>query len=146
MGYLPSIDVDTRTLGEEFFFPLFMENTLTFALNQKRTFVIVKQLNDVALDRVYYYGRVLPAIEHYFLDWLSVRAALEGSLSRLNESTRLGYAILGGVSLRSITLGMDFDLNFSHRVRPSRVAEEVMVTDPIVLINLSWNDLWITRK
>ena len=24
--------------------------------------------------------------------------------------------------------------------------EEVMVTDPIVLINLSWTDLWITRK
>jgi len=145
-GFLPSIEVATRTLGEDFLLPLFMENTLTFALNQKRTFIILKQLNDVAVDRVYYYGRILPAIEHYFVDWFSARAALEGSLSLLNESTRFGYAFLGGVSFRIIKRSLDIDLNFSYRVRPSRVVEGEMVTDPVVLFNMSWNDLWVSRE
>ncbi|MBN1838338.1 MAG: hypothetical protein JW820_20935, partial [Spirochaetales bacterium] len=107
--------------------PVFRENTLAFAFNERRTFVDLKQLNDLCLDRVYYYGRLLPAVEHFFSDWFAGRLGLEGSFARLNESTKLGYGVLGGLTFR--ILKWHCDLNLTCRMRPSRVVEELQYPD-----------------
>ena len=39
--------------------PLFVEHTLTFALNGRNTFFVVKQMNNVYFDTGYFYGRLM---------------------------------------------------------------------------------------
>jgi len=116
---------------------------LTFAFNQKNTFIILKQINDICLDRIYYYGTILPAIEHFFVDWFSLRAGIEGSYALLNDSHNLGFGILSGITFRSGNF--DIDINISYRLRPSRMVEELLYPDFNVLIILTWNDVFISR-
>jgi hypothetical protein len=125
--------------------PFYLENTVTFAFNQKRTFFLIKQLNDISFDRVYYFGRILPAVEHFFFDWFSLRAGIEGLFSQLNDSSLLGYGVMGGVTFRIIPWGLDIDFNVSYRLRPSRVIEEFLYPDLLGLISISLNDLFISR-
>jgi len=124
--------------------PIFNENTFTFAFNKKDTFFIVKQINYICIDRIYYYGSILPAIEHFFADWFSLRVGIEGSYALLNESHNLGFGILSGITFRSGNF--DIDINISYRLRPSRMVEELLYPDFNVLIILSWNDVFISRE
>jgi hypothetical protein len=105
----------------------------------------VKQINDICFDRIYYYGRIIPAFEHYLADWFSFRIGAEGAFALLNDSCQFGYGIMGGLTFRIIGLGMDIDINVTYRVRPSRVVEEVMYPEIIGLINFSFNNLFISR-
>jgi len=139
------IDPATLTVDRETSVPVFLESTLTFALNEHRTFVSLKQLNDLCLDRVYYYGRLLPAIEHFFTGWFAARAGLEGSLAVLNESTRWGYGLLAGTTFRILRWHCDLDLNLTYRMRPSRVVEELLYPDFITSVSLSFSDVFLSR-
>ena len=140
------VDIENNILMEEVQIPIYLENTLTFARNEKRTFFIIKQLNDVSVDRVYYFGRILPAAEHFFSDSFSLRAGIEGSFAQLNDSSQFGYGALGGVTFRIIPWGMDIDFNISYRLRPSRMVEECLYTDILTLLTVSFNDVWISRE
>jgi TolB-like protein len=126
--------------------PLYNENTVTFALNGKHTFVIVKEMNDIALDRPYYFGRLLPAVEQFFSDWFSLRLGMEGSFMILNGTPGIGYGAVLGTTIRVIPWGMDFDLNFSYRFRPSYVIAVLLYPDFGILFTISKNDLGISRK
>ncbi len=139
------IDAYAETITGEVMTPVFLENTLTFAFNQKRTFFLIKQLNDVSFDRVYYFGRILPAVEHFFFNWFSLRAGIEGSFSQLNDSSLLGYGAMGGFTFRIIPWGLDIDLNVSYRLRPSRAIEELLYRDLLLLLSVSLNDVFISR-
>ncbi len=140
------VDIENNTALEEVHIPIYLENTFTFARNEKRSFFIIKQLNDVSVDRVYYFGRILPAAEHFFSDSFSLRAGIEGSFAQLNDSSQFGYGALGGVTFRIIPWGMDIDFNISYRLRPSRMKEEFLYTDILTLLTVSFNDVWISRE
>ncbi len=139
------IDGSTFLLEDETNRPMYLENTLTLALNQKKTFVVIKQINDVSLERAYYYGRLLPAVEHFPVDWLSVRAGVEGSYSVLGSSGNTGLGAMGGLTFRFARIGLDIDLNFTYRKRPSRVIEDVMYEDYIILLAGTLSDKYISR-
>ncbi|MFP4267236.1 MAG: hypothetical protein ACLFQW_04515 [Spirochaetaceae bacterium] len=126
--------------------PLYIENTFTFSFNQKQTFLLIKQLNDVSFDRVFYFGRILPAVEHFISNWVSLRAGIEGSFSQLSESSLLGYGFLGGVTFRIIPWKLDIDLNVSYRLRPSWSIEEFLYQDYLIMLGFSLNDVFIARE
>jgi TolB-like protein len=126
--------------------PLYNENTATFALNGKRTFVILKQTNDVALDRPYYFGRLLPAVEQFFTDWFSLRLGVEGSFMMLDNTPGFGYGGVLGTTLRIIPWGVDFDLNISYRFRPSYVIAGLSYPDFGIAFTLAKNNLGISRQ
>ncbi len=140
------IDSTTLSVEKVTSVPVFLENTFTFAFNERKTFFNLKQLNDLCLDRVYYYGRILPAIEHFFTDWFASRLGIEGSLAVLNDSIMLGYGILGGITFRIVEWHCDLDMNLTYRMRPSRVAEELLYPDFICLLSVSFNDVFCSRN
>jgi TolB-like protein len=139
------IDTDTLTVEKVTDAPIFWENTFTFASKEKTTFFNLKQLNDLSIDRNFYYTRLLPAVEHFFSDWFSARLGLEGSLAFLNESKKAGYGVLGGMTFRIIRWHCDIDMNMTYRMRPSRVVEELLYPDFITLVGVSFSDVFRSR-
>jgi TolB-like protein len=140
------IDVDTLEVVEETLVPIFWENTLTLSFNERDTFFILKQINNICYDRIYYYGSLLPALEHFVAKWVSLRGGIEGSVSLLNDSFNFGYGLLGGVTFRNISRGFEIDLNITYRMRPSRAVEELLYPDFLFLFNLSWNEVFLSRQ
>jgi hypothetical protein len=140
------IDLTTLDVAEETMTPILWENTLTLALNERKTFFILKQINNICYDRIYYFGTLLPAVEHFLAKWVSLRGGLEGSASLLNDSLMFGYGLLGGVTFRGIKRGFEVDLNITYRMRPSRAVEELLYPDFLLLLNLAWNDVFVSRK
>ena len=140
--------IDTGTLSpeQEAGAPLYWEHSITLAFNEKTTFLNVKQLNDLSLDRVYYYTRLLPAIEHFFSPGFSARLGVEGSLAFLGDSKKMGYGLLGGMTFRIVPWHCDIDLNLTYRLRPSRVVEELLYPDFITLIGVSFSDVFRSRE
>jgi len=145
-GSTDIVDLDTVTIEEVVGCPLFWENTLTLSNRDKNTFFVVKQLNDVGLDRSYYYGRLLPAVEHYFVNWFSARIGPEGALVLLNESLDFGYGVLGGVTFRILKWKLDIDLNVAYRNKPSRVVEGMMRDDIFFSLIFNLNDVFLSRE
>ena len=78
--------------------------------------------------------------------WVSLRAGVEGSLAGLNDSVQPGYGVPAGLTFRFLRAGLDLDLNFTWRQRPSRVVEGLLYSDLMVLMNLTRNGLRIQRK
>ncbi len=125
--------------------PLFWENSITLAFNGKRTFLVTKQLNDFYLDTDSYFIRLLPLVEHYLFEWWSVRVGVEGSVTKLAGSIKLGYGVLGGLTFRILKAGIDIDFNLTHRKRPSRVVEGYMYPDYIFMLNISKQGIALSR-
>ncbi len=53
---------------------------------------------------------------------------------------------MGGITFRVKNWGLDIDLNFTYRKRPSRVIEGVMFDDYINLLSGTLSDVFISRK
>jgi len=140
-----TIDGDTFLLEEDISMPLYLENTLTLAMNSRKTFVVIKQINDLALDRKFYNGRILPAVEHFPVNWLSVRTGIEGAYAVLGDSNSFGFGTMGGLTFRFIKIGLDIDFNFTYRKRPSRVVQNIMYEDYIFLISGTLSDKFFSR-
>jgi len=140
------IDVATRNVVDEVMTPVLLENTLTVSFNERNTFFILKQINNVCFDRTYYYATLLPALEHFLTNWISLRFGLEGSFSLLNDSTLFGYGLMSGFTIRNNKRGLELDLNVTYRMRPSRAVEELLYPDLVGLVSLSWNDLFLSRQ
>ena len=122
--------------GEETFvsLPLFVEHTLTAALNKRNTFLIIKQQNTISFDTGYYYGRLMPAVEHWFQKWISARLGIEGALMEIEGSLDWGIGGTAGVSFRVLKWGLDIDANVTVRARPSRIVERQKLYEIIPLI------------
>ncbi|MDA3938228.1 MAG: hypothetical protein PF693_02820 [Spirochaetia bacterium] len=145
--YTDDVDVSNDyILEDKVNLPLFWENTFTWAFNNRNTFFVLKQLNDISIDRIYYFGRFLPAIEHFPMDWFSLRAGIEGSFAVFNDSRNAGFGGMGGITFRIPGWGLDIDLNFTYRKRPSRVIEGIMFTDYIFLLSGTLSDVFISRN
>jgi len=139
-------DVATLEHYKDVNIPLFNENTFTFSLARKNTFIVVKQINDISLDRINYFGRILPSLEHYINKKTSFRVGIEGSFAMLNDTSTLGFGVLCGMTLRKIEPSFETDLNLSYRLRPSRVVERLMIPQLAVMMNFSWNDRYVSSE
>lgn len=125
--------------------PLFVESTLTFSLNERRTFLIIKQLNDIHLETGSFYGRLVPAFEHWPLEWLSVRVGVEGAAMKLTEEINWGLGGMGGFTIRLSRWRVDIDGNVTYRRRPSRVLDGEFLDEIVAFITVSKNRLFIER-
>jgi TolB-like protein len=135
-----AVDPDTLTVAGESGAPVFWETGVTLALDEKTSFLSIKQINDFSLDRVYVYSRLLPAFERFFSDRFSARVGLEGSLAFLGDSAKTGYGLLGGMTFRIVRWHCDLDVNLTYRMRPSRVVENLLYPDFITLVGVSFSD------
>lgn len=124
----------------EYGLPLYTEQTLTFALNQQKTFFAVKQMNDIYFDRELYYGRIMPVVEHWFTNFFSLRAGIEGTLINLDGTALAGYGGTAGVTVK--LWGINLDLNYTFRMKPSRNLEETIVPEGVVFVTISKSGLF----
>lgn len=106
--------------------PLFWENSFYWELNNGRTFLVAKNVNDFYLDDGDLFLRLLPLTEHFFTNWFSLRGGLEGSVSVVDGSSNFGFGVLGGFTFRIPKSGWDFDVNITYRQRPSRINNNYM--------------------
>lgn len=104
-----------------------------------------KQLNDLYLDTNSYFVRLLHLLEYYLFEWWSVRAGVEGSVTRLAGSAELGYGVLGGFTFRIPKAGLDIYFNLTHRKRPSRLVEGYMYPDYLFMLNISKKGIALSR-
>jgi len=125
--------------------PIYWENTLTLSFQENTTFFIVKQIDSFSLDRSYAFMTVMPAVERFVAPWLSLRGGAEGALAALNGSVQAGYGALAGLTFRFLRAGMDLNLNFTWRQRPSRVVEGLLYSDMMVLMNLTRSGIRVQR-
>jgi len=144
-GTYDVIDPETSDFEKAARLPLFWENSITLAFNGKRTFLVTKQLNDFYLDTNSFFLRLLPMVEHYLFEWWSVRAGVEGSVTRLAGSAEMGYGVLGGLTFRILKAGIDIDFNLTHRKRPSRVVEGYMYPEYLFMLNISKKGIALSR-
>ncbi|MFA6508664.1 MAG: hypothetical protein WCT14_21370, partial [Treponemataceae bacterium] len=119
--------------------PLYVEHTLTGALNGKRTFIALKQSNDIYLDRNLYYGRVTPTVEQWLFGFLALRLGGEGSVVLRNGSSIFGWGATGGLSVKVWRITVD--ANYTFRMRPSRALDAVIVPESVMFITVSMNGL-----
>jgi len=140
------VDEDTFLVAKEVMTPILLENTLTLSFNERNTFFILKQINNICFDRIYYYTTLLPALEHFLTKWISLRFGVEGSYALLNDSSLFGYGLLSGFTIRNNKRGIELDLNVTYRMRPSRAVEELLYKDLVILVNLAWYDLFLSRQ
>jgi TolB-like protein len=143
-----SLDPDTLESTGDVRIPVLIENTLTLGLNEKRTFLVVKNLNELTLDTGAYYFRILPAAEHFFSEASSLRAGLEGAMLVQGETGAMstGFGILGGFTWRFLKQGIDIDLNLTYRKQPSRMIENLLYPQTLVSLNVTFNDLLFRRN
>jgi TolB-like protein len=119
--------------------PLYVEQTLSLAFNDKKTIVGLKQVNDLYMDRAFYYGRLMPCAEQWFFGKFSVRAGVEGTLIVRDSDTKLGWGGTGGITIR--LWQFDLDINYTYRQRPSYSMEEIIVPESVTFITLTANGL-----
>lgn len=127
--------------------PIYNENTFTMAFNNKSTFIVLKEYNDIAYDRFFIFSRFMPAVEQWFFDLFSLRAGLELGVA-FGKSQTYSIGGLAGTTLRLKPFGqpLDIDLNYTYRNRPSRLLEEVLVPEQIVFFTLSYSGILFREK
>ncbi|OGF51036.1 MAG: hypothetical protein A2231_04215 [Candidatus Firestonebacteria bacterium RIFOXYA2_FULL_40_8] len=124
-----------------------LENTLSFSLNEKQTFLVLKQNNYLYSDVSYYIGNLTPAAEQWFFNTFSLRAGYEFTYMDL-----LGVKSTGGGYTIGLTLPFEFlvklnlDVNYTTRQRPSRNLEGLKIDERILFITVSASDLFFGTK
>jgi len=118
-----SVDPVTKEIEFENESPLFAQAAIIWALNNRRTFIVLNEVGDFYLGSGNFFVRVLPAVEHYFWKRLSLRAGAELSAAHFEEEgeNQVGFGALGGLTLLFPGTGWSLDLNMTYRERPSRV-------------------------
>ncbi|HNW43399.1 MAG TPA: CsgG/HfaB family protein [Elusimicrobiales bacterium] len=121
--------------------PAVQENTLTFAMNQKRTFLVLKQTNYIYSDLDSSISKFMPAIEQRLAGFVSLRAGAEFTSMKLNNTNSTGTGFTGGATV-SLGKKWDFDVNASVRERQSRNLRDLKVKDTIIFFTLSRTGLF----
>ncbi len=125
--------------------PIYNENTLTFGLFGKRVFLALKQISDFYQDRDYYNARIIPVLEFWVTNWLSLRGGAEHNYANLSGNIYNNTGWVAGLSLRGISSGWDFDINYTNRNRPSRIITGEIINEGIVYFTLSKSNNFISR-
>ena len=140
------LDIDTFTYNEMARIPMVIEDTLTLSFNEKSTFFTIKNINDLGFDQNQYNIRLLPAAEHFFSTAFSVRGGLEGAMLLSGSSPKFGYGILSGLTYRFLKSGIEIDFNLTYRQQPSRSVEGFLFPTTLMLINVTFNDVFLSRE
>jgi TolB-like protein len=139
------LDAVTSTVGKEVKAPIYNENGITIALLDKRLFLALKEINSIYTDRDYYVGRLIPAVEYWFVNWFSLRGGIEGSYVKMEGTKKTGLGWTAGLSLRHIGSGVEFDVNYTERKRPSRVVAGQVVDEPVIYFAISKSNIAFSR-
>jgi TolB-like protein len=138
----------TSQITNEAHVPYYNENTFTLGLFDRRMFIVMKEINNYYRDNDAYVGRIVPAVEYWFLNWMSLRGGVEGSYahqSNSQDNNKTGIGWIGGLSLRSLDLGIDFDLTYTYRSKPIMLDGGDCDHESIVYFTLSKSNLFISR-
>ncbi len=123
--------------------PLYVEQTLSWSPNGQKTFLALKQANDIYLDRDLYYGRVMPCVEQWFLGLFSIRLGAEGSIVARDGATEMGWGATAGATVKLWRL--ELDVNYTLRQRPSRTLAGVTVPEYVLFVTVSSDGLLFGR-
>lgn len=119
--------------------PLYVEQTLSWSPNGQKTFIALKQANDIYLDRDLYYGRLMPCVEQWFFGLFSLRVGAEGSIVARGGATELGWGATAGLTAKLWKL--ELDVNYTLRQRPSRTLAGVTIPEYVFFATLSGDGL-----
>jgi len=139
------LNYEDFTIGKLVNAPVYNENTMTVGLFDKRIFIALKEVNNFYLDRNLYVGRAIPAMEVWIFTWVSIRGGVEWSYVQRDGDKDTGMGWTTGFSLRSLSSGWEFDLNYTMRNRPSRAVESESLDESIVYFSLSRSNLYLSR-
>jgi len=133
-------DIDPAVLAfVDYGAPLYVEQTLSWSPNGQKTFLALKQANDIYLDRDLYYGRIMPCVEQWFWNLFSLRLGAEGSVVYRDGQAELGWGATAGATLR--VWKFELDANYTLRQRPSRCLSGVTLPEYVFFVTGSVNDL-----
>jgi hypothetical protein len=119
--------------------PLYLEQTLSWSPDNQKTFLALKQVNDLYLDRDLYYGRIMPCVERWFSDLFSLRAGFEGTVINRDGDPSFGWGATAGATVK--LWRFDLDLNYTYRRRPSYSMEDIVVPEGVLFITVTMNGL-----
>jgi hypothetical protein len=138
--YMENLDSGTPyTVGDWVALPLLVEGTTTFALLDRRLFVMVRQSNEISLVQVAYTGRMSVGAEVWFAEWLGLRAPLEVSWHIVGDDATYGWGGGLGGTFRSIRCAWDLDLGVSYRMEPIRAIPGQFVYQPVFYVSFAKN-------
>jgi hypothetical protein len=123
--------------------PVYIEQTLSWSPNGQKTFLALKQANDIYFDRDLYYGRMMPCVEQWFRDLFSLRLGAEGSIVYRDDQVELGWGATAGVTVKVWKL--ELDANYTLRQRPSRTLAGVTLSEYVFFVTLSADGLLFGR-
>jgi TolB-like protein len=119
--------------------PFLVEETLTFALLDRRLFLLLRQRNDIFIDQPSYAIRVTPGAEIWLTNWFSLRGGVDFSTHKMQDVIANGIGVVGGVTFRIIQSGWDFDLGISYIMEPIRSLPGETIYQPAYYINIAKN-------
>lgn len=128
--------------------PVSVNNTLTWAFNDRTLFLIFKQLNGITLSRFNYVTELLAAVEVWPADWLSFQLSAEVSASLFEGRFQGGFGGKAGITLRIPGTGWggwDFEFTVAYRKRPSSIAVKMFYDDFILSLSISKSGSFIIR-
>ena len=140
------VDPETDDITMKVPTSIYNENTLTRTFFSGKTFLIMKQINDIYFDRGEYFLRLLPVLEYYLIEQFSLRGGMEISLMHLGDTDTFGYGVLGGATVEIPGWGLSLDISFTFRQRPSRVIEGKQYTDLPLTFAFSKTGLFKDRE
>jgi TolB-like protein len=127
------------TMGASVALPLLLEGSVTFALLDRRIYLLVRQRNDIFLDQASYSGRITIGAELWAAKWFAIRGAVELSEYKMEDLVIYGMGGTGGVALRSTRWASDLELGLSYRMEPVRSLPGEVVYQPVLYISLTKN-------
>jgi len=127
------------TIGDWVALPLVIEATLTFALQDRRAFLVLRQSNDIFVDQASYSGWLTPGAELWLARWFAVRGALDLSVHKMENVIKYGIGGIGWITFRSTRRGWDLDLGGSYRREPIRSITGEVQYQPAWYVNLTKN-------
>lgn len=119
--------------------PLYVEQTLSWSPNGQKTFLALKQANDIYFDRDLYYGRVMPCVEQWFWNLFALRVGAEGSVVLRGGASELGWGATAGATIK--IWKFELDASYTLRQKPSRTLAGVTVSEYVFFVTGSASDL-----
>ncbi|MDH5718818.1 MAG: CsgG/HfaB family protein [Spirochaetia bacterium] len=138
----PSIYIYEDTLAKE---PVYNENTFTMSFLNKKVFSVLKETNTIYTDRDYFVARLIPAVEFWVFDILSLRIGAEGSFHKLDSNTDIGFGGTGAFTLRFLNAGVEVDYNATYRKRPARTFKNKNLNQFIFVFSVSKHNTFLSR-
>jgi hypothetical protein len=134
------------SIGDSVILPMLIEATLTYGFRDRRMFLVLRQRNDIDVNRLFYTGRLTPGLEVWISRWFSMRGGLELSIHKTGDVFTYGIGGVGGIGFRSVRYAWDFELGGSYRVEPIQAIPGEVIYEPNFYIKITKNLLSRPRQ